>query len=94
MNIHIVLCKCPSKNKRLLGLDAVFLKLKIMEVVLEHEGSTSDSLVSGQGKGAMICGYRGDCNSKSCKCFKAGQIFSSACHHNNAKCNNHDHNAD
>jgi hypothetical protein len=80
----------PWNNIKLLGLDDAFLNWKTMKVISEREGSANDSLVGRQGKGAVICSCRGACNSKSCKCFKAGRICSSACHRNNAKCENHD----
>ena len=77
-----------------LGLDKAFLNWKTMKVISKRKGSLSESLIGGQGKGTMICSCRGACDSNKCKCFKVGQICSSACHRNNANCKNHDHHDD
>jgi hypothetical protein len=61
-----------------------------MKVISEREALRKESFVGGQGKGTVICSCKGACDSNKCKCFKAGQICSSSCHRNNAKCKNHD----
>ena len=82
----------PGNNIKLLGLEAAYLGWKTMKVVSEREASRNESVVGGQGKGTVICTCKGKCDSKICKCFKAGRICSSACHRNNKNCTNHDHN--
>jgi hypothetical protein len=81
----------PGNNIKLLGLEAAYLGWKTMKVVSEREASRNESVVGGQGKGTVICTCKGKCDSKICKCFKAGRICSSACHRNNKNCTNHDH---
>ena len=81
----------PGNNIKLLGLEAAYLGWKTMKVVSEREASRNESVVGGQGKGTVICTCKGKCDCKICKCFKAGQICSSACHRNNKNCTNHDH---
>jgi hypothetical protein len=80
----------PANNIKLLGLEATFLHWTMMKEVSECEASREESVVGGQGKGTVICTCKGKCDYKICKCFKAGCICSSACHHNNKKCTNHD----
>ncbi len=80
----------PANNIKLLGLDAAFLNWTRMKEASEHEASREESVVGGLGKGTVICTCKGKCDSKICKCFKAGCICSSACHRNNKKCTNHD----
>jgi hypothetical protein len=81
----------PGNNIKLLGLETAFLGWTTMKEVSEREASRKESVVGGQGKGTVICTCKGKCDSKICKCFKAGRICSSACHRNNKKCTNHDH---
>ena len=80
----------PGNNMKLLGLDTAFLNWSRMKVVSEREASREESVVGGQGKGTVICSCKGKCDSKICKCFKAGRTCSSACHRNNKNCTNHD----
>ncbi len=82
--------RAPGNNIKLLGLEDQFVNWHKMKVVTELEASRKESFVGGQGKGTVTCSCRGKCDSNKCKCFKAAQICSSACHRNNAKCNNHD----
>jgi hypothetical protein len=58
--------------------------------ISEREASREESVVGGQGYGTVICSCKGKCDSKICKCFKAGRTCSSACHRNNKNCTNHD----
>ena len=81
----------PGINIKLLGLETAFLRWTSMKKVSERAASRKESVVGGQGKGTVICTCKGKCDSKICKSFKAGHICSSACHHNNKKCTNHDH---
>jgi hypothetical protein len=77
-------------NIELLGLQKAYLGWATMKVISEQEASRNESLVGGMGKGDVTCNYKMACNSNCCSCFRAGKICTSACHHNNAKCKNHD----
>jgi hypothetical protein len=79
-----------GNNIELLGLQEAYLRWGLMKVISEWEASRNESLVGSQGKGDVTCNCKSACNSNCCSCFRAGRIYTSACHRNNSKCKNHD----
>jgi hypothetical protein len=79
-----------GNNIKLLGFTDACTTWQTMKVVSEPKALRKESFIGGQGKGTVICTCRGACVSNKCKCFKAGRIYLSACHRNNAKFKNHD----
>ncbi len=77
-------------NTELLGLQEAYLEWGLIKVISEWEASRNESLVGGHGKGDVTCNCKLACNSNHCSCLRVGRICTSACHHNNAKCKNHD----
>ena len=72
------------------GLSETMANWKTLKVITEWEAARNESMVGGQGKGDVTCNCKGRCNTNQCSCKKAGRICTSACHHNNFKCVNHD----
>ncbi len=79
-----------GNNIELLGLQEAYFRWVTMKVISEWKASRNEFLVGSQGKGDVTCKCKTACNSNCCSCFRAGRVYTPACHRNNSKCKNHD----
>ena len=72
------LSRVKTVSAKVMGLEGVLLEWKGMPSVSVHEAVQIDSSVGGQGM--VRCDCQGKCDTKRCKCFKAGRKCNSRCH--------------
>jgi len=75
-----------SNNMDLHDLRDAFDNWRSLPKLTERAAARFISSVGGQGMIHCMC--RGECNTNSCSCKKAGRQCSSRCHRNNSRCKN------
>jgi uncharacterized protein Veg len=83
-----VISLVKNATKELMGLEDAYNGWRGMSKITEREVARANSIVEGQGM--VKCSCKGNCNSNSCKCRKAGRICNSRCHKGSRNCTNHD----
>jgi ribosomal protein S17 len=75
-----------SNNRKVMDLEDAYKDWQGLPKITEREAARFISSVGGQGM--VKCNCKGDCNTTSCACKKAGRLCSSRCHRNSKCCKN------